>query len=207
MIYVDYFNELFLNILFSKYPLLNNLYIIIFFLCLLQLYNLNLKEKEHKWVYSHRNSITFLLIVICLITVGLLASEKFYYPEPPKDKFVVAISPFYLDNFKSDCDTAEELKEKIEISTEGRINAEVLDLPPITDDKDAISRGKKAGASLVIYGVHKEKIGVIHKIEFHIVPTNIETPLQSEILDVNGNATFEAEFCPYTSDPKIIVES
>ncbi|MEN6293382.1 MAG: hypothetical protein ABFD07_15385, partial [Methanobacterium sp.] len=162
------------------------------------------KEKSPKKFFS--------IIVVIILTFAYCGyyyvNENYVFHEPPQDRFLISISPFYLDDSKVDLDTAEELKEKIETTTNGRIKATVLKEPAIKDDKEAVLRGQKAGAHLVVYGGQRRKLGDINDIEFHIVPIDSQTMLlQSIALNITDTVNFKATFCPYSEDPILIVES
>lgn len=170
----------------------------------------SIKQYIKQYLYKNPRK-SFIAIVIMSLTltscVSYYLNENYIFPKPSQDKFLVSISPFYLDNSQVDSDTAKEVKEKIENSTDNRIKAIVLDEPTIRDDKEAVFRGKKAGSNLVIYGGEKRKIGDIKEIEFHIIPTNLEiSTSKPEILNNSDNTKFKSTFCPTTNN-SIIVES
>jgi len=99
-------------------------------------------------------------------------------------------------NSKPDYGAAEELKQKIENSTNGRIEVRLLDEPAITDDKKAILRGKKAGSHIVIYGTQMQEFGHLgDTVKFFIVPINLKgTPLESEVFNLSDEKSLIQNF-------------
>ncbi|AKB12527.1 hypothetical protein MTHERMMSTA1_24390 [Methanosarcina thermophila MST-A1] len=82
--------------------------------------------------------------------------------------------------------TPGKIKDEIEKVEGNTINVIILDSPPITDDKDAVQKGKKTGAHLVIYGGDHRVVTGETITEFYIISTNTSstTPL---FLDVNSS--------------------
>jgi Putative Zn-dependent protease, contains TPR repeats len=169
------------------------------------------KKKDHV-LNNYPKILTYLAIIIILfISIYWIYSyinSNYIFPEPPKDHLIVSISPFVLDNSEVDFDTAKEMKEKIESSTDGRIDAIVLNSPPVTNNEEAIKRGKKCGANLVIYGGQKKKLGDLTEIYLYIAPIYFKpTQVQSKVSNINNSENFETTFSPYTSNPVSITES
>lgn len=135
-----------------KLPLHCQIVLIVLIVILLLLYALN-KKVIDKWVESHRKRLTrvltIMLAVLILCITAFLVLPYFYSPEPPEDKLVVAISPFYLtDEYGktySDSNTATMFKERLEAEKELRITVISLDTP-LRNDEDAKKQGKKVGA-------------------------------------------------------------
>jgi len=162
----------------------------------------NIKKSTKQ--YLHKNSKEFKYISIAIISLIFIfcgyhyLEENYIFPEPPLDKFRIAISPFYVANYNPDSEAADELRQEIENSTDGKIDAILLDEPAITDDKEASLRGKKASSHIVVYGIQTKKYGNIDEsIEFHIVPINLESiPPQSEVFNINSKQKFNAMLSP-----------
>lgn len=195
--------------LYKEIPFPYNLFTIIGIPCIVILFN---HFYNPQWLEPYRKKITIsaeiVLVLLVIISITVFLYNTYHIHQPPKDKFVVCISPFNLDKSKVDFNTAEEMKKKLENSSEGRIKARVLDPPPITGTEEAISTGKKVGAHFIIYGVQKEEIGDQIEIEFHIIPTNSEAiPSQSTGLNITDSSKLKAKFSPYTTNSILVVES
>lgn len=166
-------------------------------------YNINKIQNKIKQYKKDSPKKFFSIVIVAFLAFTYCGyyyvNENCIFPDPPQDQFVVSISPFYLDNSEVDFDTPEEIIEKIENATGGRIEARVLKPPPITNDNDAVFRGQKDGAHLVIYGGQKRRLGDIDEVEFHIVsvPTNLKTNI-SELTatTMNNGYMLKAKFSP-----------
>jgi hypothetical protein len=145
------------------------------------------------------------------ITVGLLTYEKYYFPKSSQDQLLVFISLFpsdSSDNSKVDFDTAEELKEQIGNVTGSSTQVKILEPLQVTSDEEAVYRGKKVCANIVLYGEQKDRYGHITELEYHIIPINFETMISEPIvLNMTDNVKFNATFSPYSADSIVIVES
>lgn len=165
----------------------------------------NIKQHLHE---NPENFIYFSIVTIILTFTFCgycYIDENYIFPEPPQDKFLISISPIYLDNAEPDFDTAYEIREKVENATYGRIEAIVLGEPAIKDDQEAIFRGKKAGSHLVIYGEQKEIVGYRSNITFHIVPKSLKsTPPESKAFSIDDKEKFHEIFSPSTPTISIV---
>ncbi len=168
-----------------------------------------------KCFYKNIHKVFKTLMVIALFSIIFIAAfytyAFFHLPQPPEDKLVVAISPFYFTDESgkhgSDINTAIDFKEKLEATTNIEIKIIMLD-KPVLDTESAKSEGQKVGAHLVIYGETKSKIGNRGEIKYYILPLPIisETmPLMppSEINNLEGQKSFSM----VTEEPITIVES
>ena len=187
----DFFIQL-VNSLPFPYNLLA-IFIIMIYIFLAKFYYTQNKNKVNNFLDLHFKQITVCLILIIISTAFLAAiffvHESFFFPEPPEDRFIVAISPFYAvspQGYSVDMYTPGKIKDEIEKVEGNTINAIILDSPPITDDKDAVQKGKKTGAHLVIYGGDHRVVTGETITEFYIISTNTSstTPL---FLDVNSS--------------------
>ena len=158
------------------------------------------------------------LIITALLAIFLIATfytyDFYHTPQPPEDKLVVAISPFYYidesGKIGSDINTATDFKEKLEATKNLELEIKMLD-EPILDVESAKSQGEKAGAHVVIYGETKSKIGNIGEVKYYIYPLPIisETmPLMHlDNLDGTGIITEKVTFSIVTNESITIKES
>jgi len=117
-----------------------------------------------KWAKFHREklnrflAIMFIVLFSCLVVFYLV--DHVYFPKPPEDQLVVAISPFYYTDETgkdgADINTADDFEEMIRAEKYLEIKVIRLD-NPIRDEEDAKIQGKKVGAHLVIYGETKKQ--------------------------------------------------
>jgi hypothetical protein len=93
----DFFIQL-VNSLPFPYNLLA-IFIITIYIFLAKIYYTQNKSKVNELLGCHFKHITVGLILIIISTAFLAAiyfvHESFFFPEPPEDRFIVAISPFY----------------------------------------------------------------------------------------------------------------
>jgi tetratricopeptide (TPR) repeat protein len=187
----DFFIQL-ANSLPFPYNLLA-VFIIVIFILLAKFYYTHNKNKVDKFIEFHFKQITVGLILIIISTAFLAAiyfvHENFFFPEPSEDRFIVAISPFNAvspQGYSVDNYTPGKIKDEIEEVEGNTINVVILDPPPISSDKDAVQKGKKTGAHLVIYGGDQRVVTGETITEFYIISTNASStaPL---FLDVNSS--------------------
>lgn len=146
------------------------------------------KKIIYRWFETHRKGLNKLLMIACgiliICIVAFFTFNHFYFPKPPEDRLVVAISPFYYtDEFGkhgADINTADDFEERIRAEKDLEIKVIRLD-NPIRDEEDAKTQGKRVEAHLVIYGETKSKVGGIGEIKCHILPLLSLEMIPSEI--------------------------
>jgi Flp pilus assembly protein TadD len=201
-------------------PLPSKIILALIFVVLVLFYLLN-KKLFDKWLEDHRKKLNFLfkliLLILILSLVASLIVGTFYFPKPPEDQLVVAISPFYYVDESgqpgSDINTATDLKERIEAEKGLGIRVIMLD-NPIRDTEEAKLQGKKVGAHLVVYGETKKKIGNVGEVEYFILPLSsleVTTPEIPFLKDMNEGEdsqiiTETATFSMVTEEPIKIIE-
>lgn len=134
------------------------------------------KESIGEWIRLHRKGlnlfliISFSLIIICTTIYYVNDNSP---SDPPNDKLLVAISPFYyIDEsgyIGSDIITTNDFKSRLDEDKDLNLDVMVLD-KSVNNEYDAKSVGKLNGAHIVIYGETKSKIGNVDEIEYHILP-------------------------------------
>lgn len=145
MVVLEYLVEQILEWIGSKLPFLSNIKVLIILFSLYILYLLYYTEKLPRYINSHRKSVTSITLLIILLAAFSLVDESNYFQNPPKDRFAVAISPFYLKNSGDtsvDYSTPTKIAEQIENDSEGRITVKLLDIPPITNDAGLYAKVK-----------------------------------------------------------------
>ncbi|MCK4459003.1 MAG: hypothetical protein KAU52_04685, partial [Methanosarcinales archaeon] len=185
----DYISEIAQEVI-SKLPLIPRVIITLLVLVIISYFTFN-KGIFDKWAKFHREklnrflTIMFIVLFSCLVVFYLV--DHVYFPKPPEDQLVVAISPFYLTDeygkHGDDSNTADDLEERIKAEKDLEIKVIRLD-NPIRDEEDAKTQGKKVGAHLVIYGETKSKIGEIGEIKCHILPLSSLEIIPSKIFSL-----------------------
>ena len=134
------------------------------------------KESIGEWIRLHRKELNLFLIIsflLVLIFAGIYYINDNSPSDPPNDKLLVAISPFYYidesGNVGSDLNTANDFKNRLDEAKDLNIDVIILD-ESINNKNDAKSVGTKNGAHIIIYGETKSKIGNVDEIEYNILP-------------------------------------
>ena len=146
-------------------------FILALIIYLINFYDKQNKDKIDKMINLNSKKIITALSLVIILTIFLVFAiyvhENWIFCKPPEDHFRVAISPFYLEE-KEDIDfnTPEDIKKEIELVPGSRIEAVILDPPPIKKDEDAVLKGKRACAHLIIYGGDRKAVSKVVKIEF-----------------------------------------
>ena len=174
-------------VLLSIFYLFNNIVYIVavsfIFISIYGIYHFISDEKKDEWknTYkkmkkSHGKKAIYILISLIVLAssgaVGFYVYENNHFPEPPEDKLVIAISPFYAkDLTRPDLgyDVANEFKELIENQNLG-IEVKLKNIEPIADINNAKSFGKNNGAHIVVYGNIKFLPGNSEEITYNILP-------------------------------------
>ena len=147
--------------------------ILIVIICWFYTFN---KESIGEWIRLHRKELNLFLIISFLLVI-IFAGIYYVYDnspsDPPNDKLLVAISPFYYidesGNVGSDINTANDFKNRLDGAKDLNIDVIILD-ESINNKNDAKSVGTKKGAHIIIYGETKSKIGNVDEIEYNILP-------------------------------------
>lgn len=186
-----------ISIIYEKFPYPYNIFGLTIFvsMCIYYLFTFQPNKIPSEQLNLQANNIRTLSKIILLVSfifsVFYFSYDNFYSPDLSKDKFIVSISPFYLttsEGFSVDINTPNKIKQKIEESTGDRINVLILDTPPITNDQEAINKGTKVGANLVIYGGDMGVIADGKITELYIVPTDFKAvSLYLPFLDHRSN--------------------
>ncbi len=207
----------------SKLPWPYNVLITLIGFVLVLLLAFNIKTIRER-VKSHSKKLNrlleLMLFILILSLVAFFIVNAFYFPKPPEDQLVVAISPFYYIDESgqtgSDINTANDFKERLAAEKNLGIKVIMLD-NPICDSKDAEFQGKKVGAHLVVYGESKKKMADIEEIIYYILPlpclVPLEIPSEMPLLEYQTEEmgsifiTEKATFSMATEDPITIIES
>ena len=88
-------------------------------------------DKIIEIIKSHSKILLYLVILLIVIVAAVFIIDYAYFPKPPEDQLVVAISPFYLiDEYGqsgSDFNTANDFKEMLEAKKDLGIKVIMLD--------------------------------------------------------------------------------